>query len=219
MVLIKQATFGDETSATDVTQSLASKVTNGYLSVVADSKLLPMVTLNSGTTTLTADDIAKSKQDAIAQCGGNGHDENCINERSAKIQQTLLQQRTAEANASDKTIVGRRLTATIVDDYGNEKTVQVPDGQTFTLGNPPASATASSGGSWVTFFLSFFGVLWIAVLICAWVFSVVATYRTLIDAGYRIPAYIGTATAVLIPYSGFFIMFFYYFFMTYWSSS
>jgi len=219
MVLIKQATFGDETSATDVTQTLASKATNGYLSIVADSKLLPAITLNSSTTVLSADDIAKSKQDAIAQCGGNGHDEACINERSAKIQQSLLQQRAAEANATDKTIVGRRLTVTVVDDNGNEKTIQVPDGQTFNLGNPPDRATASSSWSWGTFFLSFFGVLWVAVLLGIWVFSVVATYRTLMDAGYRVPAYLGTATAVLIPYSGFVIMLVYYFAMTYWSSS
>jgi hypothetical protein len=218
MVLIKQATFGDETSATDITQSLQGKVTNGYLAVVADSKLLPSVTLNTNAAELTQEDKDLALKQAIEQCNG-ANDQACLAERSGKFEQSLLQQRVAEQNATDKTVKGRRLTVTVIDDYGKEQTLQIPDGQEFKLGNPPAgAATASTGVSLASIAAQLASVIFGAILLFLWVFSVVATYRTLLDAGYRVPVYIGTATAILIPYSGYLIMLFYFFFVTYLTS-
>lgn len=218
MVLIKQATFGDETSATDVTQSLQGRVTNGYLAVVADSKLLPAVTLNTTAAELTPEDKDLAMKKAIEQCNG-ANDQACLAERSGKFEQSLLQQKIAEQNATDKTVKGRRLTVTVIDDYGKEQTLQIPDGQEFKVGNPPAgAATASTGFSVASAAIQIGGILLGAILLFLWVFSVVATYRTLLDAGYRVPVYIGTATAILIPYSGYLIMLVYFFAVTYLSS-
>jgi hypothetical protein len=217
MVFIKQATFGDEASATDITASIQKKVTKGYLDIIADSKLLPMITLDSTTATLTDSDKEMAKQQAIQQCGGNAHDQRCIDERTGKIEQSLLQTRVSEQNATDKVIKGRRLTMTLVDDTGKERTVQVPDGQEFKLGNPPP--TPITMGSITSFLVSLVPTLWSALLLFGWVFSVIATYRTLIQAGYQLGAYAGTVAAVLIPYSGFAIMLGFFAIKSYYANS
>ena len=218
MVLIKQATFGDETSATDITSSLQGRITNGHLAVVADSKLLPSVTLNTQAAELTPEDKSEATRQAMQQCGG-GNDQKCIAERTDKFEQSLLQKRIAEQSATDKTVKGRRLTVTVIDDSGKEQTLQIPDGQEFKLGNPPSGAATASTFSLASVLASAGGIAVTAIFLFLWVFSVIATYRTLLDAGYRVPVYIGTAIAILIPYSGYFIMLAYFFFVTYWSSA
>ena len=201
MVLIKQATFGDETSATDITDTLQGKITNGYLDVVADSKLLPMVTLTATKAELTDSDKGEARKNAIEQCGGNANDQQCIDERTAKIEQSMLQTKLAEQNATDKTVKGRRLTVTVVGDDGTEQTLQIPDGQEFKLGNPPLSSKLS--GITIASTLAF---LWTPLLLFVWVFSVVMTYKVFVQEGYQFAGYFATAVSVFLPYSGYLLI-------------
>jgi hypothetical protein len=174
-----------------------------------------MVTLTSTVATLTDMDKEMAKQQATQQCGGNANDQQCMAERTSKLEQSILQQRVAEQNSSDKAVKGRRLTVTVVDDSGKEKTVMIPDGQQFKMGNPPMSSRLPSMAGVMS---TLFTTLWTGVLLLAWVYSVISTYRTLIEAGYVMPAYIATGVAVLIPYSGFFIMIGFFFAKSYISA-
>ena len=107
----------------------------------------------------------------------------------------------AEQNASDKAVKGRRLTVTVVGDDGTEQVLQIPDGQELKIGDPPLSSQFT--GVSITSILTF---LWTPLLLFVWVFSVVITYKLFVQEGYQFAGYFATAAAVLIPYSGYFLV-------------
>jgi hypothetical protein len=211
---IKQATWGDENSATDITKSVQNQVKGGsFLDITAGSHLLPAVSLNSNTANLTDDDKKDIKDQAIKKCQGNANDTACIASQSANLEATLLQTKIAQQNSSANIINGRRLTLDIVDANGNEQTLMIPDGQKYTAGVQPTGAAAAKtkpadpnppSTTW-----KFLGVLSTGLgysvtilLSILWAFSIVVTYRVLMLAGHITAAYVLTALAILIPYSG-----------------
>jgi hypothetical protein len=191
---IKQATWGDETSTTDITSTLQSKASSGYIDVIADNSLVPAIPLNLTVAELTDEEKAQVKKDAIAQCG-NENDQKCIAERTNTFQAAALQKKVAEQNSSKNIITGRRLTVTYVDASGVEKTMQIPDGQKLTAGKQPVIKTDKLLDTAKTVGISI-------LMTFLWVFSIVVTYRTFIAAGWVNTSYVLTAIAALVPYSG-----------------
>lgn len=206
-IVIKRATFGDETSATDVTKTLTDQLDKKkYIKVVADQSLIPAISWFGGgdTTRLTRKEELEAQQKAQDDCGG-GQNKSCVEVRKQQYSQSKLKEKAQKAVAADKVVKGRRLTVTYIDESGREQTVVVPDGNEFQVG-------AGSEGPVDPF--SFNAVLWkliymstTLVVVVGWVYSVVATYRTFLQAGYRWLGYAATAASIFIPYSGFFIMF------------
>lgn len=191
---IKQATWGDETSATDITSTLQSKASSGYIDLLADNSLVPAVPLNLTVAELTEEEKAQAKKDALTQCG-SANDQKCIAERTSTFEAAALQRKVAEQNSSKNIVTGRRLTVTYVDGSGVEKTMQIPDGQKLTVGKQPVIKTDKLYDTAKTIVVSI-------LMTFLWVFSIVVTYRTFIAAGWVNTGYVLTAIAALVPYSG-----------------
>jgi len=209
---IKQATWGDETSATDITKSIQKMVKDGSsLDITAGSHLVPSVSLNPNVANLTDEDKKDIKDQAIKNCQGNANDTACINQQTATLEATALQTKIAQQNSSANIINGRRLTLDIVDANGNEQTVMIPDGQEFKSGSAPSvkavekpkpkTDDAKPSATW-TFLTTGFGYVFTILLTILWAFSIVVTYRVLMLAGHITAAYVLTALAIFIPYSG-----------------
>jgi hypothetical protein len=206
-VTIKQATWGDETQATDITESIQKQMKNGSINLVANSSLIPAVTLFNTVANLSDDDKADIKTQAIANCQGNANDVNCIAAQTANLEASTLQTKIARQNSPANIIEGRRLTVNIIDEKGNEKTVMVPEGQTLTAGKSPATTPTSSVSSSVSsttisFLTKGGGIIVTIILAVLWVFSIAATYRALVMKNHIMVAYVLTALAIFIPYSG-----------------
>lgn len=207
-ITIKSATWGDEKSATNITSSLVEKAKDGYLDLVADNSLVPAIDLVTGSNTVSIDDSEKTQitEDAVKLCGGNAQDQTCINFQRNQLESSLLQRKTAEAQSTANIVTGRRLTLTIIDDKGVEKTVAVPDGQKVKFGEKPAVApikmpTSVTGGVW-TVMMPFLNFLLTLTMTMLWVFSIVAPYRLFVLQNKLVVAYVLTAIAILVPYSG-----------------
>jgi hypothetical protein len=151
------------------------------------------------------------KDQAIKNCQGNANDTACINQQKATLEAALLQTKVAQQNSSANIINGRRLTIDFIDQNGNEQAIMVPDGQQFTAGTKggvPVSSgvkttSSNAGGSSVLSFLGTgLGYVVTILLTILWAFSVVVTYRVLVLAGHITVAYVLTALAIFIPYSG-----------------
>jgi hypothetical protein len=210
-LVVKQATWGDETSATDITRALQKQVKDGALNITAGSHLVPAVELNPNVANLTDEDKKDIKDQAIKNCQGNANDTGCIAQQTATLEAVALQTKIAEQNSSANIINGRRLTLDIVDANGNEQTFMIPDGQTFTKGAPAGSAPSKSSSKGesesavvktAAFFATTGGYIVSALLVVLWAFSVVVTYRVLVLANHIMAAYVLTALAIVVPYSG-----------------
>jgi len=210
---IKQATWGDEKSATDITKSLQKMVKDGsYLDVTAGSGLVPSVSLNPNVANLTDDDMKDIKDQAIKNCQGNANDTACINQQQATLEATALQTKIAQQNSSANIISGRRLTVDFVDQNGNEQAVMIPDGQQFTAGTKgalpkgavvkPKPVEDSKPSTTFTFLTTGVGYVVGILMTILWAFSIVVTYRVLILSNHVMAAYVLTALAIFIPYSG-----------------
>jgi len=209
---VKQATWGDEKSATDITKAIQKLVKDGSsLDITAGSHLVPSVTLNPNVANLTDDDKKEIKDEAIKKCQGNANDTACIALQTANLEATVLQTKIAQQNSSANIINGRRLTLDIVDANGNEQTVMIPDGQEFKSGTTPTvkavekpkpkTDEAKPSAIW-TFLTSGLGYVVGILMTILWAFSIVVTYRFLMLAGHITAAYVLTALAIFIPYSG-----------------
>ena len=195
---VKQATWGDETSATDITKAMQEQAKAGYFDVVANTSLVPAISLSPPTTVnLTDEDKESAKKWAIEQCGG-AQDEKCVNERKATAESTTLQRKMAEQSSTANIVKGRRLTMTVVDDTGREQTVQVPDGQRLKIGEAPKMVLPSMSGT----VLEVFKIAMIIFGALLYAFSVVVTYRTFVLVGQEYLGYALTAVAVFFPPSG-----------------
>jgi hypothetical protein len=210
---VKQATWGDETSAMDITKSIQKLVKDGStLDITAGSHLVPSVSLDRNVANLTDDDKKDIKDEAIKKCQGNANDTACIALQSANLEATLLQTKISQQNSSANIINGRRLTLDIVDANGNEQTLMIPDGQKYTTGVPGAKAVVkpktedpnptSTTWKFVGFMSTGLGYFVTILMSILWAFSVVVTYRVLVLSGHLTVAYVLTALAILIPYSG-----------------
>ena len=205
MVVIKNASFGDEKSAVDVTKSVLSKESGGKVEVLANSSLVSMFD-----TAVELDDADEEdiRAKAEEQCG-NANDTECMNATMNKLRQTRLTEKKTEVNTNLGVLKGKRLTVEIEDD--NEKTKQIitPAEQMFTLEGlqqkesnfkMPEITVASTIITVVKWLVT-------SVALFVYVFSVVSTYRTFIDKEYPLYiAYGALALAVVIPYSGLVLM-------------
>lgn len=207
-IVIKSATFGDETSATDVTKTLAKQLIDyGYVDVTADQSLIPIVNWSGpAKVSLTRQEEQEAQERAVDECGG-AQNKSCVEVRKQQKMQLMLKEKQNKSVAADKVIKGRRLTVTYIDGSGRQQTMIVPDGNQFKVGNPDKKKGEINpfGPFAVLNALAKIGIT--LVVVFGWVYSVTATYRTFLQDGYRWIGYAATAAAIFVPYSGFFIMF------------
>jgi hypothetical protein len=201
-IVINQATWGDESATTDITQSMQEKAKPGYLDLIADNTLVPAVDLLTGSKNVTLTDSEKAdiKTQATEICG-SASDDRCIAFQTNQLESSSLQGKVAEQQSSAGIVTGRRLTLTYTDDQtGQKRTVAIPDGQKVKFGEAPVVSMASfTPSNTIVGFLSTFSTLAMTLL---YVFSIGATYRLLVMAGNTTVAYVLTAISIVIPYSG-----------------
>ena len=201
-IVINQATGGDETATTDITQSMQDKAKPGYLDLVADNTLVPALDLLSGSKNVTLSDSEKAdiKTQATNICG-SASDDKCIKFQTNQLESASLQKKVAEQQSSANIITGRRLTLTYTDDQtGQQRTVAIPDGQKVKFGTAPTVKLPDFTPSGTV--LASLSVVSQIVMTLLYVFSIGATYRLLILTGHTIVAYVLTGIAIVIPYSG-----------------
>jgi hypothetical protein len=201
-IVINQATWGDESSTTDITKVIQEKAKPGYLDMIADNTIVPAVDLLSGSNDVVLTDSEKEdiKKKAVEICG-NASDDKCIKFNQNQLESSSLQQKVAEKQSSANIVTGRRLTLTYTDDQtGLKRTVAIPDGQKVKFGNAPTYKMPSmSASNTMVGALGFFGKV---ILTLLYVFSIAATYRLLILTNHMYVAYALTGLAILVPYSG-----------------
>jgi hypothetical protein len=201
-IVINQATWGDENAATDITTAMQEKAKPGYLDLVADNTLVPALDLLSGSKDVSLSDSEKEdiKKAATSLCG-TASDTKCITFQTNQLESSILQKKVAEQQSSANIITGRRLTLTYTDDQtGQKKTVAIPDGQKVKFGTPPTYAMPDFTPS--NTILGALGVVGKVMLTLLYAFSIAATYRLLIMTDHTIVAYVLTALAIVVPYSG-----------------
>jgi hypothetical protein len=201
-IVINQATWGDETSTTDITKVIQEKAKPGYLDMIADNTIIPAVDLLSGSNDVALTDGEKEdiKKKATEICG-SASDEKCIKFNQNQLESSSLQQKVAEKQSSANIVTGRRLTLTYTDDEtGQKRTVAIPDGQKVKFGSAPKYKMPDlSPSTTILGALGFFGKVIMTLL---YVFSIAATYRLLILTNHIYVAYVLTGLAIVIPYSG-----------------
>jgi hypothetical protein len=204
-IIIQQATWGDESVATDITPVLQEKAKQGYLDLVADNTLVPAVDLLTGSQDVVLSDEEKTEINKKAtEICGSASDEKCINFNKNQFESSLLQKKVAEKQSSANIITGRRLTLTYKnEENGKPITVAIPDGQKVIAGKKPEFVGPDLSGltpsSTILGALGYVGQFMLTML---WVFSIAVTYHLLILTGNTITAYILTAISIVIPYSG-----------------
>ena len=199
-IVINQATWGDENAATDITSILQKQAAAGYLDTVANNSLVPAVDLMGTTSTVALSDSEKDdiSKKATTICG-SASDQKCIDFQKNQLESNLLQEKVATAQSSANVVTGRRLTLTYTDSAtGAQKTVAIPDGQAVKFGEAPTMKMPTISGS----ALSVLSVVGGIVGTTLYIFSIAITYRMLVMSGHLITAYILTAIAIVIPYSG-----------------
>lgn len=219
-VFISSAYLGDERSAVKVTDSLTQKLLGSSdNSVDVDSKLIPIVQVE-GSTALTDDQVREAQERAELDCEG-ATDNSCVEIKSQEYLRKMIKEKLNSVQSSANLVKGRRMVVTLNVD-GEDRTYVIPEGQKFKLDESvigdrklidPYGVAAGSPDLGEISAADIFGEMGIQIgkalgVIAAtavYVFSVVATYKVFIQAGYTIVAYIATASAVFIPYSGIFI--------------
>lgn len=132
MGTIKQATYGDENSSTDITESLVKMFRpNKYIDVKVGPQLLE--TRDAGPATKLNDSEKEEIRKQAEQSCGNALDDDCMKSTQESLRSSKLQEKSREQAGSP--IVGERLTVTVVDARGKEKKLVVPKDHDFRFGN------------------------------------------------------------------------------------
>lgn len=221
------AYFGDETSARDITKQLNERASGGSINVVANSSLLPMFEATDRVS-LSSTDVADIRNQAVKECGSES-DVQCVQSRVATISRSRLQEKQMEAQSTANQVKGRRLTV-VVSENGTKRTYVVPDGQKFELKNVDVAESKpwdfSIGNiAWTSLTTggTILGYVWLAIAAFLYIFQIIATadtLRTLETLGpFKWKYYAGLASSILVPYSGFLIMFVIYAYRGYSESS
>lgn len=132
MGTIKQAVYGDEDTSTDITDSISKIFKDGKRSI--DVQVGPQLlnTKEKGDKVeINQAEDAEIRKKALESCG-NGLDEACMKTTQDSLRQSKLEEKSRAAAASP--IVGERLTVTVVDRLGKEKTLVIPKDKQFTFG-------------------------------------------------------------------------------------
>jgi hypothetical protein len=149
MGTIKQATYGDEKSSTDVTDVIVKMYKEGKnsLSVVAGPSILSK--REAGVkVSLNDEENQEIRKQALESCG-NALDANCMKTTQDSLRSSKLEEK-AQKEAS-KPIVGERLTVTVVDGRGKEKKLVIPKDQTFKFGAAASEKAAQANKAWDEF--------------------------------------------------------------------
>jgi hypothetical protein len=214
MAYIESAMFGDERYKRDVTNTIQDKYQKeGKVNVDVNSSLIPMVVIPDEVV-LTEGERGQIRNEAERQCGGQ--DTTCIEAKRAELERAKFQDKRNRLNTSANLVKGRSLEVRYVDEYGAKKTIVVPEGQRFRLG----TKTLEDGYETFTRSRYYWEVLKIGGVILStflYVFSIAATYKTFMQGGYAVPAYVATGLAVLVPYSGYLSMLVFFAYTSYQS--
>ena len=216
MPQLLSAKFGDEYDYTDITESLGKKFKEGAVDVYVDSKLIPFVDKATNVKKVKLEDDEKQEiNDTVAEmCGPN--DQTCMEVKREELTKAkLAEKEAAKTSSTAQVIKGRRLTVKYRDDSGQEKTMVVPEGQQFQLGNlgkgkpdGPKEPQELIPPAWKQIFESWWGILGSAVLAFLYVSSIIITWMTFVKYGSKMVAGGMVAISVFIPYSGFALSFF-----------
>lgn len=221
-VTIKKATFGDERSSTDITNTLSELMkTKGTTEIPVNSSLVPVFGAGAYSE-LTKDEIGDAYSKAEEVCGQS--DQICKELKAQEFQAQRLQEKKLENAKVENIIKGRRLRVEYIE--GNKvKTAEIPEGQTFKLEQSkttpefkvdpakPVEREWSIGSTLAGLWAVVWRVLASAAGLIATFFyalSILTTFRAFNEEGKRVLAYIMTAVSVFIPYSGFVIQFLYF---------
>jgi hypothetical protein len=226
-IKIVNAMFGDETVSKDITKQIQEKASGGEINVIANSSLLPMFE-TTDVVTLSQQDKDDIRDKAIEQCGG-GSDTRCIAATSQTLTRSRFQEKKNEIASTVNQVKGRRLTV-VVNDKGVRRTLVIPDGQKFELKGletPRSEPWDLSAGnvllSTITTGIEAGAIIWAVIGAFLYIFQIFATaetLRTLENLGpFSWKYYGGLASSILLPFSGFLIMFGIYAYRGYLESS
>lgn len=214
MVFLESAYFGDEKSFRNITSAIASKISGGVLDVTADEKLIPVFEVVEKTE-LTNQDERVIREEAVKQC--SEADQACLDSTMSKLRQQKLKEKEKETSNPATTIKGRRLTVVVRDENNKRKTLVVPDGQKFKLDGITSTDPSKTGfqlpsssdiekKAWI--------IVGIILAAFVYVFGIAAVYTVFMrqyeGTGkdyFRMVAYGTAALSVILPYSGYFIIF------------
>jgi hypothetical protein len=211
-IVLESAYYGDEKAFANITESLSKKIIGGVLDVTADAQLRPAFEA-APETKLNSRDEKRIREEAVAACGGEA-DQACLDRTRIKLSEERLREKENE-NLSKSVIKGDRLTLNLIDN-GKRRKVVAPAGQKVKLENLIGSKSEKLSDIFTGDSIQKYTLTWVGVVISTffWVFSVVAVYtifmRQYESTGkdyFRLVAYGASAFALLIPGSGYVIIF------------
>jgi hypothetical protein len=211
-IVLESAYYGDEKAFANITESLSKKIIGGVLDVTADAQLRPAFEA-APETKLDNRDQKRIREEAVAACGGEA-DQACLDRTRVKLSEERLREKENE-NLSKSVIKGDRLTLNLIDN-GKRRKVVAPAGQKVKLENLVGSKDEKLMDVFTGDSIQKYTLTWVGVVISTffWVFSVVAVYtifmRQYESTGkdyFRLVAYGASAFALLIPGSGYVIIF------------
>lgn len=211
-IILESAYYGDEKAFANITESLSKKIIGGVLDVTADAQLRPAFEA-APETKLDNRDQKRIREEAVAACGGEA-DQACLDRTRIKLSEERLREKENE-NLSKSVIKGDRLTLNLIDN-GKRRKIVAPAGQKVKLENLIGSKSEKLSDIFTGDSIQKYTLTWVGVVISTffWVFSVVAVYtifmRQYESTGkdyFRTVAYAASAFALLIPGSGYVIIF------------
>lgn len=222
---MKSATYGDETTTTNVTDVVSGKLKNGKINLLVEDSIVPRFGSGDESVTLTDEEKAGIKDQAIKECK-TANDVQCVDAVTNRISQGKLDEKLLNQQRAGA-IKGNKLTVTFIDEKGRESTRVIPKGQSLTIGEeamkpPSPSVTSRIGNGIVTLTKSsatIMTVIGTILFVIVWVFSVGATWKTFMEANMVKQGYVFTAISVLVPLSGLILTPVYFGFLKYYTKS
>jgi hypothetical protein len=190
MGTIKQATYGDEKTSTDVTDVLVNmyKKGNQSLNLVAGPTLLSQKEVGVKVE-LNGEEKETIRKQALESCG-NALDEACMKTTQQSLTASKLEEKARKE--AEKPIVGERLTVTVVDARGKEKKLVIPKDKEFRFGRQSDPQGARRRDLWNKF-TDFFTIGWAGafagklLLYFIWVFGTAFAWVSL-NRQYVLPS-------------------------------
>ena len=218
MATIEAAFYGDEKSTRNVTTVLRGRVVGDKLSVAkVDDSLIPAFTVTPRGE-LSQQEVTTIQDKAKSACGGA--DQDCLKLRTSEFTQETLR---AKANdevtkGAAEVIKGKRLLVRVRDSKGKVSTKIVPENGKLDLDGLSPLTTDKPADifpkfdvltkQFIEFSMTMLGMFF-------WVFSVVATYTLFGQMGWKYTGRVLTLVAILVPNSGWFIIFGYFIFSSF----
>lgn len=207
---IDGAYMGDERSRVNVTDAVKKQITDEGLDVTAGSALLPAIQVE-GEIFLTDQDLQTAKEQAEEACGG-GSDAICNQIKTEEFKRRILEEKERQMVSSANIVKGRKMTINLTDNQGRKSVVEVPEGQKYKLsreelGIQPGESYFKVDEAIKETVFNVLTILAYMILAGVYAFSVLITYRAFLQTGILWQTILGTAIAVLFPFSGFFLVF------------